>query len=167
MPRHSLIITGTWILGVLSFLGCSDNATRDFDILIRNGTIVDGSGDPGFPGDVGIVGDTVVEIGDLTGKTAAKTIDAEGLVVSPGFIRTRCPSLGTSWRRSITTMPRSIATANCAASERASWRMKSWPASPARLRARSWRPRSPGSTASTRTLRRLSSKRMRIFYRPV
>ena len=88
MPRHSLIITGTWILGVLSFLGCSDNATRDFDILIRNGTIVDGSGEPGFRGDVGIIGDTVVEIGDLAGKTAAKTIDADGLVVSPGFIDT-------------------------------------------------------------------------------
>jgi N-acyl-D-aspartate/D-glutamate deacylase len=77
MPRHSLTISGTWILGVLCFLGCSNDATRDFDILIRNGTIVDGSG---------VTGDTVVEIGDLSGKTAAKTIDAEGLVVSPGFI---------------------------------------------------------------------------------
>ena len=81
VPKRSLVLI------FVSFFGCS-SAGEDFDILIRNGTIVDGSGDPGFPGDVGIKGDTIVEIGDLSGKTAAKTIDADGLVVSPGFIDT-------------------------------------------------------------------------------
>ena len=88
MPRRSLIFIGAWILAVLSFLGCSYNGAEDFDILIRNGTIVDGTGNPGFRGDIGITNDTVVEVGDLARKTAVHTIDAEGLVVSPGFIDT-------------------------------------------------------------------------------
>ncbi|MCK4264473.1 MAG: D-aminoacylase, partial [Candidatus Aminicenantes bacterium] len=45
-----------------------------------------GTGNPWFYGDIGIRGDTIVEIGNLAGKTAAKTIDAKGLVISPGFI---------------------------------------------------------------------------------
>ncbi|KPJ64548.1 hypothetical protein AMJ44_12645 [candidate division WOR-1 bacterium DG_54_3] len=48
--------------------------------------IIDGTGNPWFYGDIGITGDTIAEIGDLSGKTAAKTIDAKGLAVSPGFI---------------------------------------------------------------------------------
>lgn len=65
--------------------GCDRNATS-YDILITNGRIVDGTGNPWFYGDIGIIGDTIAEIGDLSGKTASKTIDAQGLTVSPGFI---------------------------------------------------------------------------------
>ncbi|MCK4805421.1 MAG: D-aminoacylase, partial [Spirochaetes bacterium] len=57
-----------------------------YDILIKNGKIIDGTGNPWFYGDIGIIGDTIVEIGDLSGRTAAKTVDAKGLAVSPGFI---------------------------------------------------------------------------------
>jgi N-acyl-D-aspartate/D-glutamate deacylase len=81
MPKRSLILI------FASFLGCSSGG-MDFDTIIKNGTIFDGSGEPGFPGDVGIKGDTIVEIGDLSARTAARTIDAEGMVVSPGFIDT-------------------------------------------------------------------------------
>lgn len=56
-----------------------------YDIVVRNGTIVDGTGTPGYPADVAVAGDTIVAIGKLEGE-AAKTIDAAGLVVSPGFI---------------------------------------------------------------------------------
>ncbi len=59
---------------------------HDFDILITGGKIINGTGNPWFLADVGIRGDVVTAIGDLSGKTAARTIDAEGLVVSPGFI---------------------------------------------------------------------------------
>jgi imidazolonepropionase-like amidohydrolase len=54
--------------------------------LIKNGTIVDGSGKPGFQGDISISGDTIISIGDLSKKTVHRVIDAETLIVSPGFI---------------------------------------------------------------------------------
>jgi N-acyl-D-amino-acid deacylase len=57
----------------------------DFDLLIRGGKIIDGSGLPGWMGDVGIKDGKVVEMGRLTG-TAKRTIDAAGLVVAPGFV---------------------------------------------------------------------------------
>ena len=57
-----------------------------FDVLILNGRIVDGTGNPWYRADVGIRGDKVVAIGKLSGTNAKKTIDAEGKIVSPGFI---------------------------------------------------------------------------------
>ena len=57
-----------------------------YDLIIRNGTIVDGSGLPGYRGDLGIVGDRIAIIGDLKRETATEIIDAAGLVVSPGFV---------------------------------------------------------------------------------
>jgi len=57
-----------------------------FDVLIRNGRIVDGTGAPWFRGDVAIAGDRIAAIGSLAGASAATTIDATNLVVAPGFI---------------------------------------------------------------------------------
>jgi N-acyl-D-amino-acid deacylase len=57
-----------------------------FDVLITNGKIVDGSGNPWLFGDVGIRGDSIAAIGKLPGATGRETIDARGLVVAPGFI---------------------------------------------------------------------------------
>jgi len=59
---------------------------QDFDVLIINGKIIDGTGNPWFYGDLGIVGDTIVEIGELKGRSADKIINARGKAVSPGFI---------------------------------------------------------------------------------
>jgi len=56
------------------------------DIIIRNGTIIDGSGGAAYSGDVAITGDRIEAVGDLKGATAPKTIDAQGCVVCPGFI---------------------------------------------------------------------------------
>src|SRR5947209_11688350 len=56
------------------------------DILIRNGTIVDGSGNPWYYGDIAIKGDTIAAIGHLDGTIAALVIDAKRMVVAPGFI---------------------------------------------------------------------------------
>lgn len=57
-----------------------------FDLLIRGGTVVDGTGKRGVKTDVGIRGDRIVFIGNAAGKLATATIDAAGLVVAPGFI---------------------------------------------------------------------------------
>jgi N-acyl-D-amino-acid deacylase len=57
-----------------------------FDVKIVNGLIVDGSGNPGYSADVGIVSDKIVAIGDLADATSRETIDASGKVVAPGFV---------------------------------------------------------------------------------
>src|SRR5262245_25991541 len=61
-------------------------SAQDFDLLLQRGKVVDGTGNPWFRADVGIRGGKIAAIGDLKGKTAARTIDASGLVVAPGFI---------------------------------------------------------------------------------
>src|SRR6266576_4663454 len=60
-----------------------------YDLLIKNGRVIDGSGTPAFRGDVAVRNGKVAEIGRLRG-TATRTIDADGLVVAPGFIDTHC-----------------------------------------------------------------------------
>ena len=60
--------------------------STQFDLLIKRGRIVDGSGRAGYIADVGIKGDRIVRIGNLAQATATRTIDAQGLVVAPGFI---------------------------------------------------------------------------------
>src|SRR6184192_3940109 len=60
-----------------------------YDLLIKNGRIVDGTGGPSYRGDVAVTGGKIVEIGRLSG-TAKHTVDAEGRVVSPGFIDNHC-----------------------------------------------------------------------------
>src|SRR4029077_5518612 len=60
-----------------------------YDLLIKNGLIVDGSGMPAFRGDVGIKNGKIVEIGKLS-DVAGRTIDAGGRAVAPGFIDNHC-----------------------------------------------------------------------------
>src|SRR5690242_21708240 len=60
-----------------------------YDLLIKNGRIVDGSGGPSYFGDVAVSGGKIVEIGKLSG-TAKQTVDAGGQVVAPGFIDNHC-----------------------------------------------------------------------------
>ncbi|MFL5540242.1 MAG: hypothetical protein ACJ8J0_14725, partial [Longimicrobiaceae bacterium] len=57
-----------------------------YDLLIRGGRIIDGTGSPWYRGDVAIRGDRIVAVGLLPGAQARDTIDATGLVVAPGFI---------------------------------------------------------------------------------
>ncbi|MBK8902087.1 MAG: D-aminoacylase [Anaerolineaceae bacterium] len=57
-----------------------------FDILIKNGTIIDGTQAPRYRGDVGLVGDRITAVGDLGEAAARQTIDAHGKIVAPGFV---------------------------------------------------------------------------------
>src|SRR5262245_52955642 len=74
------------VLALLASFAALSAQPPDFDLLIVNGRIVDGSGAPWFYGDVGIRGDRIAAIGQLMDATATTRVDATGLVVSPGFI---------------------------------------------------------------------------------
>lgn len=75
------------ILFLLCFLAIGSSAAQEnFDVLIQGGRIVDGSGNPWYDADVGIRGERVVAIGNLSSASASRVIDASGLIVSPGFI---------------------------------------------------------------------------------
>jgi dihydroorotase/N-acyl-D-amino-acid deacylase len=70
-------------------LACSREAKParpTFDLIIRGGEVIDGTGSPRFRADVGIRGDTIAAIGDLSHATATTSLDASGQVVAPGFI---------------------------------------------------------------------------------
>jgi N-acyl-D-amino-acid deacylase len=80
----------TW-LGCLFFtviVGGGQIAAADapFDVIIKGGTVYDGTGGEGHVADVAIRGDRIVGVGDLASAVAKKTIDARGLAVAPGFI---------------------------------------------------------------------------------
>jgi len=59
---------------------------KNFDLLIRNASIVDGTSAPRFNGDIGIIGDRIVSIGDLSSLRGELEIDLEGRIAAPGFI---------------------------------------------------------------------------------
>ena len=60
--------------------------SSNYDVIIRNGHIIDGAGNPWYAADVAINGDRVAAIGDLRGVQAKREIDAAGRIVAPGFI---------------------------------------------------------------------------------
>jgi N-acyl-D-amino-acid deacylase len=72
------------LIAVLS--SCRVTPPINYDVLILDGTIVDGSGAPAYAGDIAIIGNEIVKIGELNGTKATRVIDATGLTVVPGFI---------------------------------------------------------------------------------
>ena len=77
------------VTGLLAFaagLAAEPASAQPFDLLIRGGQVLDGSGSPAFRADVGIRGDTIAVVGRLDGASAARVIDASGRLVVPGFI---------------------------------------------------------------------------------
>ena len=75
-----LVAAGTW--------GCAASSARNaqYDVILRNGLVIDGSGEPGVVADVAIAADQIVAIGDLGESHGDREIDVTGLVVAPGFI---------------------------------------------------------------------------------
>ncbi len=85
--------SGYWrrwaVVGVLlgaATLSQAQTNTTSYDVIIRGGTVIDGTGAPGIRADVAIVRGHVAKVGTLTGQKAASEIDATGLYVTPGFI---------------------------------------------------------------------------------
>ena len=76
------------LLPLLLILTCAAESSPapQYDILIRNGDVIDGTGKARYRADVAIKGDTVAAIGDLSHATAKMTLDASHQVVTPGFI---------------------------------------------------------------------------------
>jgi len=75
------------LLVLLLALGASHVYSQNsYDILINNGRVIDGSGNPWYEADVAINGERIVRIGDLSSDTGSQVIDANGLIVAPGFI---------------------------------------------------------------------------------
>jgi N-acyl-D-aspartate/D-glutamate deacylase len=65
---------------------CTSNRAADLDLVLRGGTVVDGTGKARFVADVGLRGDRIVAIGALGGGGAHRVLDVRGLVVAPGFV---------------------------------------------------------------------------------
>ena len=80
----SLLRLVSALMCVLAF--CTPGLAREYDILIRGGLVIDGTGSAPRKLDVGIKGDRIVAVGDLKGDTAKKFIDASKCVITPGFI---------------------------------------------------------------------------------
>jgi N-acyl-D-aspartate/D-glutamate deacylase len=74
------------VICALLWVASAASRQPSFDVIIRGGTIYDGTGGPGRRGDVAIRGDRIWGIGDFSGASASATIEATGLAVAPGFI---------------------------------------------------------------------------------
>lgn len=83
MRRTSAILT---LFVLLSTLPRAFAQSVPFDIVITRGRIIDGTGSPWYSGDIGIRGGKIAAIGNLNGSARARTIDAHGQAVTPGFI---------------------------------------------------------------------------------
>ncbi len=85
MTRNALLAAAV-LLGLLQTTDTDLAAQQPFDILIRNGRVLDGTGNPWYLADVGVRGDRIAAVGALGNATARSVIDATGLFVAPGFI---------------------------------------------------------------------------------
>src|SRR5437868_4592746 len=75
-----------FIFLVIASFGQVASADQQFDVIIKGGTVYDGTGGEGRVTDIAIRGDRIAGVGDLANATATTTIDARGLAVAPGFI---------------------------------------------------------------------------------
>ncbi|MEP6920775.1 MAG: D-aminoacylase [bacterium] len=86
LTRISLCFLLAAMLLFSSLSSATSTFAPDYDLVIRNGTVVDGSGQPGYQADLALKADRIVRIGNLRNAKAARVIDARKMIVAPGFI---------------------------------------------------------------------------------
>jgi N-acyl-D-aspartate/D-glutamate deacylase len=84
--RKTGVLALVAISGLAAAVVSCRGAPPDYDMLIMDGTIVDGSGAPAYEADIAVIGNEITSIGELNGARATRIIDATGLIVTPGFI---------------------------------------------------------------------------------
>ena len=86
MTIRRRIETASLLALAVAATACRPASSDRYDVLITGGTIYDGTGGPGVRADVGIAGDQIKALGDLSRSQAAVVVRAEGLAVAPGFV---------------------------------------------------------------------------------
>ncbi len=84
--RKRLAAVALLLAGLAGVPGVAKGDDASFDVVVRGGTLYDGTGSPGRRADVGIRGDRIEAVGDLSKASARTVVDASGLAVAPGFI---------------------------------------------------------------------------------
>jgi N-acyl-D-aspartate/D-glutamate deacylase len=90
----AVVYAPVFVMGFLALAACASPPTAvapsprhaAFDLIVRGGSVLDGTGRPAYRADIGVAAGRITRIGDLSRHTAATVIDASGLVVAPGFI---------------------------------------------------------------------------------
>jgi N-acyl-D-amino-acid deacylase len=82
---RSFVALGTLLLGISHALWAQGQPGQRFDLVVLGGRVLDGSGNPWYPADIGIRGDRIAAIGDLRNAATARVIQAAGKFVTPGF----------------------------------------------------------------------------------
>lgn len=86
LQRRDFRVASSRVLLALVIGGAGSAHAQSFDVIVRGGTVYDGSGGAGFVGDVAIKGDRIVYVGAHARGGAKRTVRADGMAVSPGFI---------------------------------------------------------------------------------
>ena len=86
LPRILLAVLNSALALSIGSTTTASKQPAPFDVVIRGGTVYDGTGAPGRRADIGLRGDRIAAIGDLASLPASAGIDASGLAVAPGFI---------------------------------------------------------------------------------
>jgi N-acyl-D-amino-acid deacylase len=83
-PSRSARAAGSAFVAAMCMTACTGGP--DADVVLRGGTIVDGTGRPAYVGDVALTGGTIAAVGDIGSLSGEEELDVSGLVVAPGFI---------------------------------------------------------------------------------
>ncbi len=86
LMRTSTFFVGSLVLIASAFLPRSSAQSTQYDLILRGGRVIDGTGSPWYRADVAIKGDTIARIAPSIAEPAARVIEIDGLVVAPGFI---------------------------------------------------------------------------------